>query len=71
MEEPMNEQILKVEKELVELYKKENKELEDELIDLLKESEEKAAELREKLAENKRFINSVKLRWEDETRESE
>lgn len=67
----MNEQILKVEKELVELYKKENKELEDELIDLLKESEEKAAELREKLAENKRFINSVKLRWEDETRESE
>lgn len=71
MEEPMNEQILKVEKELVEMYKKENKELEDELIDLLKESEEKAAELREKLAENKRFINSVKLRWEDETRESE
>lgn len=54
--------ILKIEKELVELYTKENDELQDELIDLLKETEEKAFVLREKIAENKRFINSMKLR---------
>lgn len=60
--EEKDDKILKVEKELVELYTKENDELQDELIDLLKETEEKAFELREKIAENKRFINSFKLR---------
>lgn len=53
----MNEKVSKCEKELVEIYEEENKELEDELIGLLKETEEKTFELREKIVENKRFIS--------------
>ncbi len=60
-----------VERELVKLYEKENKELENELIDLLKETEEKTFELREKITENKRFINVMKLRWDDKDIETE
>lgn len=62
METVEDSKILKLEKELVELYTKENDELQYELIELLKETEEKAFELRENIAENKHFINSMKLR---------
>jgi hypothetical protein len=64
------EEIGKAEKVLIDLYTKENKDLEYDLTELLKETEQKASEIRERIAENKRFINAMKLKV-DENLESE
>lgn len=60
---------IKAEKTLVDLYTKEIEDLEYELTDLLKETEQKASKIREQIAENKRFINAIKLKT-DEREES-